>query len=115
MSRKDIHLQSQCLHEQSANHRGGGTSACRPALNASGNMSFFKRYQLVASLMAAWEPHLSDGWAALNDSCEYKAHIGTALICKCTGHTPREASVQRGHDQGDKRRTERNQELYNGP
>lgn len=64
----------------------------------------------MASLMAAWEPHLSDGWAALNDSCKYKAHIGTALICKCTRH-----GVQRGHDQGDRRRTERNQEFCNGP
>lgn len=39
--------------------------ACWAALNASGNMSFFKRYQLVAVLTAQCEPHLSDDWAVL--------------------------------------------------
>ena len=43
----------------------GVISACWAALNVSGNMSFFKRHQLVAVLMAECEPHLSNDWAEL--------------------------------------------------
>lgn len=56
--------------------------ACRAALNASGNISFFKRYQLVAVLVAEWEPHLMVGRALkmTNLSTEYT----WASIHKCT-------------------------------
>lgn len=51
--------------------------ACWGALNASGNMSFFKSYQLVAVLMAECEPHLSNDWAVLTVIPVSREHTGT--------------------------------------
>lgn len=67
--------------------------ACWAALNASGNRSFFKRYQLAAGLMAECEPHLSNDWAVLTIIPVSIEHT-QALICK--GHTP-----HRGQDEGE--------------
>ena len=43
----------------------GGISACLAALNTSGNLSFFRRYQLVVVLMAEYETRLFNDWAGL--------------------------------------------------
>lgn len=59
-----------------------GILACWTALNTSGNVPFFKRYRLVAVLMTVCEPHLSNGWAALQ-MIPVIIEYTQALIHKC--------------------------------
>ena len=71
----------------------GGISACRPALNASGNLSFFKRYQLVVALMAEYEPHLFNDWAGLK-MIPVSIKLSQALIHKHSQTYSREAKTR---------------------
>lgn len=78
--------------------------ACRAALNASGNISFFKGYQLGAVLVAEWEPHLMVGHALkmTNWSTEYT----WASIHKCTQtHSQERQATREGRARESRRGT----------
>lgn len=83
----------------------GGIFVCRAALNASGNMSFFKRYQLVAVLMAECEVHLSNIWAALK-MIPVSIKYAQALSHNCTqSHSQESRRPERGGEGHEGTRT----------
>lgn len=79
----------------------GGISACRAALNASGNLSFFRRYQLVVALMAEYEPRLFNDWAGLK-MIPVSIKLSQAPIHKCSQTHSREAKT-REKEEGHKK------------